>query len=304
MDEAVDDIPAAVEAARNADVAVVAVGERSGWIGDATGGEGRSRADLRLLGRQTELLNAVADTGTAMVVVLFSGRPLVLGAASERAAAVIVAWHPGPFGGVALGEALWGVGEPGGRLPITFPRGVGQVPMYSGHSSGSGYRCAEGPALHPYIDSDSTPRYPFGHGLSFASFEWSEFEASTASAECGATVSVSLRVTNTSRRDGAEVVQLYGFDHCAGVTRPVRQLLGFSRVEVPAGGAVRVTFDVDTSLFAWWDSPRRWVVEPGPVELMLARSADDVVWRHRLALTGPELSLDRRRAFYSVGRAS
>ena len=215
-------IPEAVAAAENADVAVVVVGERSGLSADSTSGESRDRTRLGLLGAQQALVEAVQATGTPVVVVLATGRPLTVPWIAENCAAVICAWLPAQEGGHAVADVLFGDFNPAGRLCMTFPRHVGQVPLhYSLTHAG-----ARSHWQTDYVDETVQPLYPFGHGLSYSSFTHENLELSSSEVDTQGSVKVSLEVTNTSDRAGEEVVQLYVRDVVASVTRPVKLLKG------------------------------------------------------------------------------
>lgn len=271
-------IAAAARAAADADVAVVVVGDRAGLFGRGTVGEGSDTDDLRLPGRQGDLVDAVLDTGTPTVLVLVTGRPYPLERWVGRAAAVVQAFFPGEEGGPAIAGVLGGRVNPSGRLPVSVPRGVGGQP-YS--------------YLHPRLGGanavstiDPAPLYPFGHGLSYTTFEHSELTVAAPSWDTRTTSTVECVVRNTGDRAGADVVQLYVRDLVGSVTRPLRQLLGFARVELAPGAAARVTFDVPADRLALVSRELRWQVEPGEFDLTVARSAADPGLTRRIELTG------------------
>ena len=247
----------AVRAAEGADVAIVCLGGRSGLTLDATVGELRDATDLALTGVQLELLRAVHATGTPTVAVVVSGRVHTLAEVEQHSDALLMAWVPGIEGGTALAEVLLGAVSPSGRLPISLPRHVGQVPVHHGHRAGGGRSQFWG----DYTDSPSTPLHPFGYGLSTTTFSYGEPEVALGSTSQPSTVSI--EVTNTGPRDGDEVVQLYVRDEVASVARPDRQLVGFARVPLAAGQARRVTFEVHPSRLAYFDEAMDLVCEPG-----------------------------------------
>ena len=290
-------IPEAVAAAERADVTVCVVGEKTGWVGDATAGEGRDRASLHLLGGQRQLLEAVAATGTPVVVVLLCGRPLDIGWMQDVAGAILLAWHPATYGGHAVASALWGDVNPGGKLPVTFPRSVGHLPMYAGHRLGSGYGRPDGGRAHGHIDQAAAPTYPFGHGLSYTDFAIDSLRLAEPAVPVGGTITATVSVTNVGRCCGDEVVQFYGHDMAASVTRPVRQLVGFRRVTLEPGENSRLTLTLDSRVFALWDIDDRWRVEPGTIELAVARSSGDVCEARKLELTGSSIVLDGHSTF-------
>ncbi|WP_312912589.1 glycoside hydrolase family 3 C-terminal domain-containing protein [Natronosalvus caseinilyticus] len=227
------DFDAATAAARNADVVVACVGGRSGIDveRDATGtaGEGLDRTSLSLPGRQQGLLEAVAETGTPLVVVLVNGRPLSL-ASLDSPAAVLEAWLPGQAGGLAIADVLFGVVDATGRLPVSIPRSAGQLPVH--------YRRTPLSAKQGYVDEPADPWFPFGHGESYAAFEYANLEVESASVPIGGAIDLSLDVTNAADRSGVEVVQLYVRDREVSVTRPVR---GTPRVPAPLAPARRAS---------------------------------------------------------------
>lgn len=280
-------IPAAVDAAASADVAIVCVGARSGLTPDCTVGEARDAADLALPGVQTELVEAVAATGTPTVVVVISGRVHTLEAEADVANALVWSILPGEEGGSAIADVLTGAVDPSGRLPVTIPKHVGQIPLH--HDMRRRGDRAE--FYGTYVDLDVEPRFPFGHGLSYTTSEYGEPRA-----EAGSTTeptSVAVDVTNTGDRDGTEVVQLYVTDDVASVARPIRELIGFAKVAIPAGESRTVTFTVDPSRLAFHGPDHRVVTEPGTFTFRVGGSA-----AHgptiRVALGGPVTEYERR----------
>lgn len=277
-------IDAAVAAARDADVVVLAVGDRAGLFGRGTSGEGCDAADLDLPGVQPDLVRAVLATGTPTVLVVLSGRPYALGV---EPAAIVQAFFPGQRGGRALADVLTGVTEPSGRLPVSVPRNAGGVPTtYLAPPLG---RRTEVSSVDP------TPAYPFGHGLGYTTFEWADAAVGQAWTTDGE-VTAAVTVRNTGPRAGTEVVQLYLHDPVAQTTRPVVRLVGYARVALGPGESARVTFTVpaDAASFTGVDGHR--VVEPGDVELRFGRSSGEFVAALPLTMAGPERAVghDRR----------
>jgi beta-glucosidase len=231
-------IEPAARLAAEADLAVVCLGGRSGLTPDATVGEARDATDLDLTGMQLELLDAVAETGTPVVTVVVSGRAHTLDVVEERSSAVLLAWLPGIEGGSALADLLLGSVAPSGRLPVSLPRAVGQVPVHYNHRAGGGRSQFWG----DYTDSPSGPLHPFGFGLSTTTFRYDDLVV-----EPGSTTEPTLvhaTVTNTGGHDADEVVQCYVHDETASVARPERQLVGFGRIHLTVGGRSRVTFRI------------------------------------------------------------
>ncbi|MBC2864125.1 glycoside hydrolase family 3 N-terminal domain-containing protein [Streptomyces mexicanus] len=279
----------AVARAREADVCVAVLGDRSGLFGRGTSGEGCDVADLNLPGVQGRLLDALIGTGVPVVLVLLTGRPYALGRWAGRLGAVVQAFFPGEEGGPAVAGVLSGRVNPSGRLPVSVPRLPGGQP----------WTYLQPPlGLAGEVSSlDPTPLYPFGHGRSYTAFAWESFEGSgDPRIGTDGSYDVSLTVRNTGDRAGAEVVQLYLHDPVASVTRPDVRLIGYQRVELDPGEARRVTFRFHTDLSAFTDRSGRRVVEPGELELRLAASAADVRHTTRLTLTGEvrEVGTDRR----------
>ncbi|MEU8423521.1 glycoside hydrolase family 3 N-terminal domain-containing protein [Micromonospora sp. NPDC048835] len=253
----------AVTTASDADVAVLVVGDHAGLFGRGTVGEGCDRDDLELPGVQRELVEAVLETGTPVVLVLLTGRPYGIGWAVARCAAVVQAFFPGEEGAGAIAGVLSGRVNPSGRLPVTLPGSAGAQPYSYLHPT-----LGEG---NEVTNLSTTPVAPFGHGLSYTTFAYSDLVVPATVATDGA-VAVTVRVTNTGTVAGDDVVQLYGRDLVASVTRPVAQLLGYRRVHLEPGGSVTVELTVPTSRLAFSDRTFTRVVEPGAVELWVGTS--------------------------------
>lgn len=272
-------IAAAVETARAADLALVVLGDLAGLFGRGTSGEGCDVDDLELPGVQRQLLEAVLDTGTPVVVVLLTGRPYVVDWALARAAAVIQGFFPGQEGAAAVAGVISGRVNPSGRLPVSLPRSAGAQP-YS--------------YLHPRLGGassvsnlDTAPVLPFGHGLSYTTFAHGDLRVvGDPQVPTDGRVLLTCRVTNTGTRAGADVVQLYGSDAVASVTRPVVQLLAYAKVQLEAGETADVTFDVPTSRLALTDRRMVRVVEPRSVELAVGASCRDLGPRVTVELVG------------------
>ena len=278
LSEETDGIAEAVAAAAGAEVALVVVGDQSGMFGRGTSGEGCDSADLSLPGAQQQLVEAILATGTPTVLVLVTGRPYVLGALAERAAAVIQAFLPGQEGAAAIARVITGAVVPSGRLPVSFPTAVSTQP--------SSY-------LHPVLggrtavsSADPTPAFPFGFGLSYTEFEYGELELSESGIPTTGRVVLGFDLTNIGGRDAEEVVQVYANDPVASVTRPVRALVAFGRVAVAAGRTVRVRVELSSAVFSLVNRRFERVVEPGTIELIVARNAADPGRSAQLELVG------------------
>jgi beta-glucosidase len=272
----------AVAAARDADVAVLVVGGRSGLTRSCTSGEFRDAADLGLPGVQQGLAEAVVATGTPCVAIVVSGRPLALPWLAEHVPALLLAWLPGEEGGHAVADVLFGRRSPGGRLPVTLPRAVGQVPLRYDHKSGGG----RSQMLGDYVDLPVSPLFPFGHGLSYGRFAYGPLEVEPAVTTAFGPVRIALDVVNEGERAGDEVVQLYLRDVLASVTRPVKQLAGFVRLALAAGERRRVCFRVDPAQLAFHDARLRQRVEPGEVHVMVGSSSADLRAEGRFRIEG------------------
>ncbi len=282
-DTASADIPAAVQAALRADVVVAVVGGSSARdfktsyietgaavvdetsLSDMESGEGYDRATLTLLGKQQQLLEALKATGRPLVVVYIEGRPLEKGWSADNADALLTAYYPGQEGGTAIADVLFGTYNPAGRLPFTVPRSVGQIPIYYNKRA---------PKYHDYVDLAATPQYPFGHGLSYTDFSYSDLKV-TYSPD-GMPRSVSCKVTNTGTRDGEEVVQLYLHDQVASTVQPLMQLRAFSRVSLKKGETATVSFPLTAADFQIIGTDYKPIVEPGDWDLMIGSSSADI----------------------------
>jgi beta-glucosidase len=295
LDGSDEDVARAVEVARDADVAVLVVGEKSGLVEGCTCGEARDRLELTLPGRQEELVAAVAATGTPVVLVVVAGRPLALAAAAARSAAVLLAWCPGDEGPTAIADVLFGEVSPGGKLPVTVPRHVGQVPIHYAHKPSGGRSHWH----DDYVDGSHLPLWPFGHGLSYTRFEVGGLEVDSRVVEVGGEVCVGVEVANVGDRDGDEVVQLYVRDVEASVTRPVRELRGFARVRLAAGERRRVTFRLAVEQLAFTGLDGQLAIEPGHVELMVGTSSTDLPCRAGVEIVGERTVVAARTRYFT-----
>ncbi|WP_372984772.1 glycoside hydrolase family 3 N-terminal domain-containing protein [Microbacterium sp.] len=251
----------AVQLASGSDVAVVVVGERQNQSGELA-----SRSTLDLPGRQVEMVQRIVDTGTPVVVVVMSGRPVDLRSIDLSASAIVQAWYPGTRGGDAVATVLFGDVSPAGRLPFSWPRHVGQVPMIYAHNR----TFAPDDRGTRYWDEASTPLYPFGYGLSYAEFDYNNIQLEKDSVVVGETVSVQVDVTNTSHRDAEEVVQLYTHQRYGTSSRPVRELKGFKRVAIAAGATHTVRFELGPEALQYWSAATRsWVQDATTIDVWI-----------------------------------
>lgn len=280
LDPDASGIAEAVAAAEAADVAVLAVGDIAGLFGAGTSGEGCDVADLRLPGAQHELVEAVLATGTPVVLVLVTGRPYALGDYAERCAAIVQAFMPGEEGGSALAGVLSGRVNPSGRLPIGIPGGMGGQP---------------GTYLAPVLawvsdgisNIDPKPLFPFGFGLGYTRFEYSDLQVSSPEIAADGTVEISATITNVGDRDGKEVAQLYLSDPVASVVRPLKRLVGFTKIALAAGEAARVAFRLHADRTSFLGPDHRRIVEPGEFRVRVGSSSEDITLEGGFRVTGP-----------------
>jgi beta-glucosidase len=270
-------IPAAVAAAKAADLVVLYVGGKAGWFGDdLTEKEGGDTANIDLPPQQVELVNAITAIGKPTVAVVAMGRPQGLAPVIDKLPAVLTAYYGGPHQGTAIADVIFGVTNPCGKLPITIPRDVGQVPIYHGQHYGSGYRRTKADPHKGYLDMPSTPLFPFGHGLSYTTFEYSPLKLASDSVEVSGELRASLTIRNTGQRRGTEIVQLYAADTATGVTLPAQQLVGFERVDLEPGGSKTISFVVPLSVLAYTGASGDLVMEPGPIDVSVGSSSSDI----------------------------
>jgi len=269
LGEATAGFAAAVAAAQQAAVAIVVVGDKAGLTKDCSTGEFRDRSTLTLPGVQEELVKAVIATGTPTVVVYTNGRPVSSPWIAEHAHAILEAWLPGEEGAPAIADVLFGDVNPGGKLPVTVVHNAGQIPRFYNHKPSGAKSFLYG----PYVDSSNEPLYPFGFGLSYTSFAFSDLALAATAVTGSDTLTISATVANTGKVAGDEVVQLYTRTLGASVTRPVKELRGFQRVTLQPGEAKRVTFHLHLHQTAYYDRTMRFVVEPGTLQVMVGNSA-------------------------------
>ena len=265
------EIDRAVANARHADVAVVVLGG-----GQRTCGENKSRSSLDLPGRQLKLLQAVQATGKPVVLVLINGRPLSINWADKFVPAIVEAWYPGSKGGTAVADVLFGDYNPGGKLTVTFPKSVGQIPFNFPCKPSSQVDGGKNPGPDGNMSRVNGALYPFGYGLSYTTFEYSNLKISPAVITPNETVTVTLNVTNTGSRAGDEVVQLYTRDVVSSVTTYEKNLAGFERVHLQPGETKQVTFHLDRKQLELLNADMKWVVEPGEFVVMAAASSEDI----------------------------
>jgi len=281
----------AVNIAKKADVVLLILGDRSGMTPFCTSGETRDSADMLLPGVQGELALAIQETGKDVVVVLVNGRPFAIPDLAENANAIIEAWLPGEEGGTAVAETLFGDFNPGGKLPITFPRSVGQLPLFYN-------RKPSGTKSHwygDYITETTSPLYPFGHGLSYTTFKYHDLSISSEQVKAGDVLDISLRVANTGKVEGDEVVQLYIHDEYASTPRPIKELKGYIRLSLKPGEEKTVVFQMNANQLAFYNNDLQLILEPGSVEIMLGSSSEDIRLSGRIEIVGNDSSVIKER---------
>jgi beta-glucosidase len=258
----------AVRLARQSDVAVVALGELS-----RMSGEGGSRSSLDLPGHQLDLIKAIHATGTPTAVVLFNGRPLTIGWVADHVPAILESWLPGTQGGHAITDVLFGSVNPGGKLPVTFPRAVGQVPLYYNHLNTGRPPKADNRYTSKYLDIPVEPLFPFGHGLSYTRFQLSNLCLSSRTIPTDGRLTASVDVQNVGDRAGDEVVQLYIRDVVASVARPVKELAGFERMTLQPGEKKTARFELGPDRLGFYNRQLQFVVEPGEFRIIAGTSS-------------------------------
>lgn len=264
----------AIATAKNADVVVMVLGEHG-----LQSGEGRSRAEIGLPGVQQELLEAVYKVNQNIVLVLANGRPLAIPWAAEHIPAILETWHLGTQSGNAIAQVLYGDYNPSGKLPMTFPRNVGQLPLYYNHKN-TGRPAANEPEIvfwSHFIDEKNSPLFAFGHGLSYSKFEYSQLKVSSSSFTKGESIQVQVELKNNSAVEGKEVVQLYVRDVVGSFTRPVKELKGFEMVSLKPFESKVVTFSIDQNMLAYYTANKIWEAEPGTFKVYVGGSSDQLV---------------------------
>lgn len=265
------EIDKAVENARQADVAVVVLGG-----GQRTCGENKSRTSLDLPGRQLQLLQAIQATGKPVVLILINGRPLSINWADKFVPAILEAWYPGSKGGTALADILFGDYNPGGKLTVTFPKTVGQIPFNFPCKPSSQIDGGKNPGPTGNMSRINGALYPFGYGLSYTTFEYSDLDITPRVITPNESATVRLKVTNTGKRAGDEVVQLYIRDVLSSITTYEKNLAGFQRIHLEPGEALELSFTIDRKHLELLDADMKWVVEPGDFVLMAGASSEDI----------------------------
>ena len=263
----------AVEKAKQADVVILSIGERHNMSGEA-----KSRSDIHLPGVQEDLVKAIMATGKPVVVLVNAGRPLVFNWTADNAPAILYTWWLGTEAGNAIADVLFGDYNPSGKLPMTFPREIGQIPIYYNHFS-TGRPAANDEAtgyVSSYIDLKNSPKFPFGYGLSYTKFNYSDLKLSSVKIKNNESIKVSFQLSNVGKIMGEEVVQLYLQDKFGSVVRPVLELKDFKKIKLNAGESKTIEFIIDKEKLSFYNNKLEWVAESGDFELMIGTSSADI----------------------------
>jgi beta-glucosidase len=283
----------AIQCANSAEAVILVLGDRSGLTPNCTVGETRDSADLILPGMQEKLAAAILAIGKPVIVVLVTGRPYAINSIAEKADAILLAWLPGDEGAAAIVETLLGENNPGGKLPITFPRHVGQTPIYYNHKPSAG----RSNWYINYVSVDASPLYPFGHGLSYTTFRYSGFTISKSKLTAGETLVISGKITNIGGLTGDEVVQLYIQDEFASLPRPVQELKGYARLSLAPAESKKITFFLPVDQLAFYDIDLKLVIESGSFKVMLGSSSADIRHTGKFEVVGEKKVEVKERVF-------
>lgn len=289
-------IEEAVAAAQKSDVALVVVGDNEATSREAwSDGHLGDRTDLNLMGQQQELVDAVLATGKPTIVLLINGRPLSITKIAETAPAILEGWYLGQETGRAVARVVFGDVNPGGKLPVSIARSVGHLPVYYNYKPA---------AKRGYAFTETTSLYPFGYGLSYTTFSYSDFTIRKSDAKVGETVEVSVKVTNTGTRTGDEVVQLYTHDAVASLTRPVQELKGFKRITLKPKESAVVTFGLAVNQLGFYNTDMNYVVEPGKFDVMVGSSSRDIQAKGEFNVVGEVTDISKQKVFFSDVKVS
>ena len=293
--------PEALEIARQADVILLTLGGKNGSGSIATMGEGVDGTDINLPACQEAYIREAAKLGKPMIGLHFDGRPISSDAADECLNAILECWNPAVFAAEAVTDALLGRLNPSGRLPVSVAYTAGQAPVYYNMPNGSAWLQAPSIGFADYVDCPHSPRYWFGHGLSYTQFEYSAIELDRHETRPFEPVRISAVVKNTGNTEGTEVVQLYVQDVYASMTRPEKELQGFARLTLQPGEAKRVTFILQPSQMAFLDEDMRWKIEKGEFEIQIGASSKDIRLKESVTVTENAYLAGKTRAFYTLG---
>lgn len=290
----------AVQLAKDSDVVILTVGGKYGWGGSCTIGEGIDSDNIGFTGVQEELALKLTETKTPVIVVHMDGRTFASPGLAKKAAAVLENWFPGTTGGEALADVLFGDYNPAGRLPVTAPRGTGQIPIYGGQYKGNSYYSRHTPTSScRYVDSEAEPLYYFGHGLSYTEFAYTDLKVFNSKIPSDGRVSVSCKVKNTGKMDGEEVVQLYVSDVQASKLRPYQEFAGCVRVPLKAGEEKTVVFTMRADQFAFVGRDGRWIIEEGDMLVKIGPSSEKLPLQGEFRITDTAVIRPAKRGFYA-----
>jgi beta-glucosidase len=277
LDKDISMIPDAVKAANDAELVLLVVGDKAGHFRAGTVGEGTDTPDLSLPGGQEELVRAIFDTGKPVVIVLLNGRPFAMPETAKRASAILEAWFPGQEGAGIIVDTLFGDINPGGKTTLTFSQSAGVQPLFYNHK----FLSKGFPELPEF-----TPVFPFGHGLSYTEFTYSDLELSSPTMPVHGEIDISFRITNSGKSKGDEVAQLYINDPVASIPRPVKELKGYKRVSLLPGEEKKIVFTLYADLLAFTGLDYRKVIEPGEIRIMIGSSSEDIRLEKSITVTG------------------
>jgi beta-glucosidase len=284
----------AVSAAVKADIVVLVLGESADMSGEA-----RSRAEIDLPGVQRQLAKKIVGTGVEVVVVLMNGRPLAIPYLSKNVPAILETWFLGIQSGNAIADVLFGDYNPGGRLAVTIPRCVGQIPCFYYHKNTGRPASSENKYTSKYIDISVSPLYPFGHGLSYTDFKYSRLKIKNKKVDAGDSLELSFSLKNTGKVFGSEVVQLYVKDIVASLTPPVKKLVGFKRIYLESGEEAKINIKMPVNLLGFHNKEMRKIVEPGEVKIMIGSSSEDIRLDDSFTIGGKESEIDDSEIYYT-----
>jgi beta-glucosidase len=276
------EIAEAVETARQADVIILALGET--WD---MSGESKSRADIHLPGDQLKLFEAIQKTGKPIIVTLMAGRPMIFNEIADKATAILYTWWLGSEAGNAISDVIFGNYNPSAKLPVTFPRAMGQIPIYySQTNTGRPYTNQKNKLyLSVYIDEENSARYAFGYGLSYTKFNYSDLKLSKSEITDADSVTLSFKLTNTGKYAGEEVVQLYLRDEVASIVRPLKELKDFAKVLLKPGESKLINFVINKDKLSFYNKDLKWITEPGVFQVMVGSSSDQILLQSKFKLT-------------------
>ena len=308
IDGSQEQIDSAVEAAKKSDVIIVALGEKCGWV-NATVGEGKDKTNLQLPEAQQKLLAALKTLNKPIIVTLFHGRPLSIQWMEENVDAILDCGYPGQEGSLAIADIIAGNVNPSGKLPMTVPKNVGQIPIYYNQKVGSSLKRNWNPNAEKssmkhiykegYVDGNNAPLYPFGYGLSYTNFEYSDLKVEDTTVPMDGKIQISFTIKNIGNRSGIETAQLYFYDKEARVTRPIMELIGFEKVTLEPKEQCQVFFEVDVDQLCFTNHNYQTVVEPGNIDIMVGSNSENIHLFTELTLVGEEKIIPDRKKFFS-----